>query len=104
MSEVVEMAQNNIRVKIVRKAGDKTVVGETFNLRQHRKYKKYIRVVKRYLIHDENNSVSVGDEVFIKSSRPISKRKTWVLMDKNENTAVATAAAIATADDGEENL
>jgi small subunit ribosomal protein S17 len=77
------MAQSDIRVKIVGKAGDKTVVGRTFFLRQHRKYKKYIRVFKKYLIHDEDNSVKIGDEVFIKSSRPISKRKTWVIVDRN---------------------
>ncbi|MDR1494836.1 MAG: mitochondrial small ribosomal subunit protein uS17m [Rickettsiales bacterium] len=80
------MAQSDIRVKIVGKAGDKTVVGETFFLRQHRKYKKYIRVRKKYLIHDENNSVKIGEEIFIKSSRPISKRKTWVIVDKNIET------------------
>ncbi|MDR2777482.1 MAG: mitochondrial small ribosomal subunit protein uS17m [Rickettsiales bacterium] len=76
------MAQNDIRVKIVRRAGDKTVVGETSFLRQHRKYKKYIKVFKRYLIHDEDNSINIGDEVSIKSSRPISKRKTWVIISR----------------------
>ncbi|MDR2778600.1 MAG: 30S ribosomal protein S17 [Rickettsiales bacterium] len=78
------MAQNSIRVKVVRKAGDKTVVGETFFLRQHPIYKKHIKIFKKYLIHDEDNSVNIGEYVTIKSSRPISKRKTWVIIAREE--------------------
>ena len=75
---------NNIKVKIISKAGDKTVVGQSSSLKIHPIYKKYIKVVKKYMIHDESNSVKVGDEVFIKSSKPISKRKTWVIANNNE--------------------
>ena len=78
------MAQNNIKVKIIRKAGDKTIVGESSYLKQHPVYRKYIKVSKKYMIHDEDNSVKVGDEIFIKSSRPISKKKTWVVANKEE--------------------
>ena len=75
---------NNIKVKIISKAGDKTVVGQSSSLKIHPIYKKYVKVVKKYMIHDENNSVKVGDEVFIKSSKPISKRKTWVIANNKE--------------------
>ena len=78
------MAKNDIKVKIIKKAGDKTVVGEASFLKQHPIYKKYIKEFKKYMIHDESNSVKIGDEVFIKSSRPISKRKTWVIVNKEE--------------------
>ena len=78
------MAQNNIKVKIIRKAGDKTIVGESSYLKQHPVYRKYIKVSKKYMIHDEDNSVKVGDEIFIRSSRPISKKKTWVVANKEE--------------------
>lgn len=76
------MAQNSIKVKVIKKAGDKTIVGESSYLKKHPVYKKYIKVSKKYMIHDENNSVRIGDEVFIKSSRPISKRKTWIVVNK----------------------
>ncbi len=76
------MAKNDIKVKIIKKAGDKTVVGEASFLKQHPIYKKYVKVFKKYMIHDESNDVKVGDEVFIKSSRPFSKRKTWVIVNK----------------------
>ena len=78
------MAKRDIKVKIIRKAGDKTVVGETSFLRQHPIYKKYVKSSKRYMIHDENNTAKIGDEVMIKSSRPISKRKTWVIVNERE--------------------
>ena len=78
------MAKNDIKVKIIKKAGDKTVVGEASFLKQHPIYKKYIKVFKKYMIHDESNSVKIGDEVFIKSSKTITKRKTWVIVNKEE--------------------
>ena len=37
------MAQNNIKVKVIGKAGDKTIVGENSYLYQHPIYKKYIK-------------------------------------------------------------
>ena len=36
------------------------------------------------MIHDENNEITVGDEIFIKSTRPISKKKVWVVVSKKE--------------------
>ena len=78
------MAVKNIKVKVVSKAGDKTVVGQTSELKLHPTYKKYIKVSKKYMIHDEGNSVNVGDEIFIKSSKPISKRKTRVIANNKE--------------------
>jgi small subunit ribosomal protein S17 len=78
------MIRNSTKVKIVSKAGDKTVVGESSYLQQHPIYKKYVKKTRRYMIHDEKNSVNVGEEVFIKSTRPISKRKTWVIINKKE--------------------
>jgi small subunit ribosomal protein S17 len=77
------MAQN-IKVKVVKIAGNKTVMGEASYMKQHPVYKKYVKVSRKYMIHDEDNSVKVGDEIFIKSSRPISKRKVWVIVNKGE--------------------
>jgi len=78
------MAQNNIKVKVIGKAGDKTIVGENSYLYQHPIYKKYIKRTRKYMIHDENNEINVGDEIFIKSTRPISKKKVWVVVSKKE--------------------
>ncbi len=50
----------------------------------HPKYKKYLRRSKKYLVHDPGNSVNVGDKVTIRESKPISKRKHFVIASKLE--------------------
>ena len=42
---------------------------------QHPKYKKFIRRTKKFLAHDEGNTVKEGDTVTIRETRPLSKRK-----------------------------
>ena len=49
----------------------------------HPLYKKFIRRSKKYAAHDENNVCKVGDAVRIEECRPISKRKTWMLIERN---------------------
>ena len=46
--------------------------------------KKTVRRTKNYHAHDENNTAKVGDTVFIERVRPLSKLKTWVLVDQAE--------------------
>lgn len=48
------------------------------------KYKKYATVSKKYLVHAPNHSVSEGDKVTIESTRPISKRKHFVLVGEEK--------------------
>ena len=47
---------------------------------KHPKYKKFIKRVKKYLVHDEGNTKKVGDKVLIRESRPISKRKHFIVV------------------------
>lgn len=49
----------------------------------HPLYKKFIRRSKNYAAHDEQNVAKVGDMVRIEECRPISKRKTWLLIERN---------------------
>jgi small subunit ribosomal protein S17 len=44
------------------------------------KYKKYIVQTKKYLAHDEGNKKEVGERVTIRSSKPMSKRKHFIVM------------------------
>ncbi len=46
---------------------------------QHPKYKKYIRSSKKYLVHNPGNTAQVGDVVAIRETKPISKRKHFVI-------------------------
>ena len=59
---------------------DKTVTVLVERRVMHPVYKKFIRQSKRYAAHDENNQFKTGDNVFIEESRPISKRKRWVVL------------------------
>jgi len=46
---------------------------------KHPKYKKFIRRNKKFLVHDPGNTLTVGQKVSIKETRPISKRKRFVV-------------------------
>ena len=56
---------------------DKTVVVAVQRLVKHPKYKKYVKRRARYKVHDEQNRCSVGDQVVIAETRPLSKDKRW---------------------------
>ena len=49
---------------------------------KHPKYKKFIKQVKKYLVHDVGNTKKEGEKVTIKETRPISKRKHFVVVDE----------------------
>lgn len=60
---------------------DKTAKVLVVRLVKHARYHKYIKRNKTYMAHDENNTVNVGDLVVIEESRPISRRKRWVIVE-----------------------
>ena len=60
---------------------DKTVVVRVERRFTHPLFKKTVRRSKKYHAHDEGNTCKVGDRVFIQESRPISKTKSWVVVD-----------------------
>jgi small subunit ribosomal protein S17 len=43
-------------------------------------YKKVLSKNKKYFVHDEHGILNVGDKVLIQESRPISKKKSWILL------------------------
>jgi small subunit ribosomal protein S17 len=59
----------------------------------HPLYKKFIRRSKKYAAHDEANLCQIGDTVRIEECRPISKRKTWMVVERNGAPLGANAAA-----------
>ncbi len=64
---------------VVKTAMKDTAVVSVERYVKHPKYKKYLRRSKKYLVHDPGNSAKVGDKVEIRETRPISKRKHFVL-------------------------
>ncbi len=47
---------------------------------KHPKYKKYMRLSKKFLVHDKGNTAQIGERVEIREVRPISKRKRFELV------------------------
>ena len=66
--------------KVVKKSGDKTVSVLVTRQTTHPIYKKIIRVSKKYLAHDANNTIVVGDNVKIQETKPLSKSKSWEII------------------------
>jgi small subunit ribosomal protein S17 len=62
---------------------DKTVTVLVERRVMHPLYKKFIRRSKKYAAHDEANVCKIGDMVRIIECPPISKRKTWTLVERN---------------------
>lgn len=60
----------------------KTVVVEVLRLKKSPKYKKYFKVSTRYKAHDEQNVFHTGDKVAIRETRPMSKEKRWIVVEK----------------------
>ena len=59
---------------------NKTIIVDVTRRIKHKLYKKIIRRTKKYHAHDENNEYSIGDNVTIVESRPISKLKKWIVL------------------------
>ena len=52
---------------------------------KHKIYSKIIVKTKRYLAHDELNLCKIGDEVLLEASRPLSKKKRWIVKEIIKN-------------------
>ena len=61
---------------------DKTVTVKVERKEKHPLYGKIIRRSKKYHAHDEANEYKPGDTVRIEETRPISKTKTWRVLDR----------------------
>ena len=72
---------------------DKTITVSVERRVMHPLYKKFIRRSKNYAAHDEKNECKVGDVVRIEECPPISKRKTWLVIERNGEVLAKEGAA-----------
>jgi small subunit ribosomal protein S17 len=91
------MSKRVLQGIVVSDACDKTVIVRVERRVMHPVYKKFITHSKKYAAHDEHNRFHAGDAVQIEESRPISKRKHWVVLggpgDSTPGRRAADAAA-----------
>lgn len=67
--------------KVVSDKMDKTIVVLVERTVKHPKYEKYIKRSSKMHAHDPSNQCHLGDLVKIRETRPVSKTKTWELME-----------------------
>jgi len=84
MSEENTSAEKKIRTlqgKVISDKMDKSVTVLLERQVKHPLYKKYIRRSTKLHVHDEKNECSIGDMIAIRECRPISKTKSWTLVE-----------------------
>ncbi len=87
MSEETKKTQRKIVGRVVSDKMDKTVSVAVERLIKHPVYGKYIRRTTKILAHDAANECKEGDRVVISECRPVSKSKSWAVVDVVERAA-----------------
>ncbi len=91
------MAKSMRKVRVgavVRTNQDKTAIVEMVWKQRHRIYRKQMRRIARFYIHDPENQCRLGDTVRIEETRRISKNKHWRLLEILERKQVADVRPI----------
>ena len=73
---------------------DKTAVVELVWKQRHRVYRKQMRRVTRFYVHDPEGQCAIGDTVRIQETRPISRTKHWRLLEILSRREVADVRPI----------
>ena len=68
---------------------DKTITVKVERKVKHPLYGKVVKRATKVHAHDEENLASIGDIVSVKECRPISKKKTWILVSNELLTDVS---------------
>ena len=62
-------------------AMDKTAVVDVQTRKPHPRYRKTMARTTRLYVHDEENTLNVGDRVRVQETRPLSKLKRWRILE-----------------------
>ncbi|MCI0653175.1 MAG: 30S ribosomal protein S17 [Methylococcaceae bacterium] len=81
MSDHSEKQKQVVKGRVVSNKMDKSITVLVERLVPHPVYGKYVRRSTRLMAHDEENVCQEGDLVALTACRPLSKRKTWRLLE-----------------------
>lgn len=84
MSETIRTLQG----RVVSNKMEKSIVVAIERKVKHPIYGKFVKRTTKLHAHDENNQCGIGDTVTIRECRPLSKNKTWTLVDVIEKAKV----------------
>ena len=76
-----EKRTRTVTGRVVSNKMDKTAVVETIDRVRHRRYAKTVQRNKKLHVHDEENTLNIGDRVRVQETRPLSKNKRWRLVE-----------------------
>ena len=82
---------------VVSDKADKTVVVRVERRVKHPLYGKIIKLSKKYHAHDEANAYSMGEQVRIEECAPLSKKKSWTVVERVNAAKAADLAEAANA-------
>jgi len=82
------MPKRTLQGVVVSDKQDKTIIVRVERRYTHPMLKKTVRRSKKYHAHDEKNEFSVGDLVWIKERRPLSKLKRWEVIQGEKKKVV----------------
>jgi small subunit ribosomal protein S17 len=89
MADANQELGRTVTGKVVSNKGEKTITVLVERRVKHPVYGKFLRRSTKLMAHDENNQCREGDIVTIEECRPLSKRKTWMLVSVVEQAPQA---------------
>jgi len=90
MNTAITAQGKTLQGTVVKTAMKDTCTVEVNRYVQHPKYKKYYTDSKKFLVHDAGNVAKVGDKVTIRETRPISKRKRFIIASIDKKAVQVT--------------
>lgn len=73
---------NKLIGKVLSTKMDHTVIVEIIHEYRHPIYKKAVKRMKRYAVHNNLEGIAVGDNVAIAQTKPISRRKHFIVVSR----------------------
>ena len=89
MADANQQLRRTVTGKVVSNKAEKTITVLVERRVKHPVYGKFLRRSTKLMAHDENNQCRDGDIVTIEECRPLSKRKTWMLVSVVEQAPQA---------------
>lgn len=68
-----------MKAKIIKIIDSKTVKAVTTTYKSHSRYGKFITVSKKFIVDTSGRATEIGQDIEILSSRPISRKKKWIM-------------------------
>lgn len=78
------MPKRILQGTVISTSSEKTIVVKVERRVRHPLYKKTIKRSNKFHAHDEGNDCKVGDQVRIIECKPISKKKSWSVMQETK--------------------